>query len=163
MNKLHLCRAATLLALLLLLCACLTACGDSTAASTKNNGCLTIVCTNYAAFDLAREIVTGGIPDTTTVQLSMLGRPGQDMHSYEPTAADIIEIGGADILVCVGSESWLDAAVKASGNKDLIRVAMTEVCDTLPEPITEGGHDHDHDHDHADSGEVCVSEGDEHV
>lgn len=163
MNKLHLCRAATLLALLLLLCACLSACGDASS-GTKDNGCLTIVCTNYAAFDLAREIVTGGIPDTTTVQLSMLGRPGQDMHSYEPTAADIIEIGNADILISVGgsAESWLDAAVKASGNKDLIRVAMTEVCDTLPEPITEGGHDHDHDHDHAD-GAVCVSEGDEHV
>lgn len=162
MNKFHSRRAATLLALLLLLCTCLSACGGASG-GTKDNGCLTIVCTNYAAFDLARGVVSGGIPETTSVQLHMLGRPGQDMHSYEPTAADIIEIGGADILVCVGSESWLDAAVKASGNKDLIRVAMTEVCDTLPEPITEGGHDHDHDHDHADSGEVCVSEGDEHV
>ncbi len=160
MNKLHLRRAATLLALLLLLCACLPACGGATQ-SHKNNGCLTVVCTNYAAFDLAREIVGGGaIPDTTSVQVIMLGRPGQDMHSYEPTAADIIEIGGADILVCVGTESWLDAAVKASGNKDLIRVAMTEVCDTLPEPLVEEGHDHDHDH--AD-GSVCVSESDEHV
>ncbi len=158
------CAASLLLALTLLLCACLSACGGASS-GTKDNGCLTVVCTNYAAFDLAREIVTGGgtIPDTTSVQLYMLGRPGQDMHSYEPTAADIIEIGGADILICLGTESWLDAAIKASGNKDLIRVAMTEVCDTLPEPITEGGHDHDHDHDHAEDGAVCVSEGDEHV
>ena len=160
MNKLHLRRAATLLALLLLLCACLPACGDASG-GTKNNGCLTIVCTNYAAFDLARGVVSGGIPETTSVQLLMLGRPGQDMHSYEPTAADIIEIAGADILVSVGSESWLDAAVKSSGNKNLIRVAMTEVCDTLPEPLVEEG-GHDHDHGHAD-GSVCVSESDEHV
>jgi len=167
MNKPNRYRAARtaplLLALALLICACLPACGDASQGH-ENNGCLTIVCTNYAAFDLAREIVTGGIPETTSVQISMLGRPGQDMHSYEPTAADIIAIGGADILICLGgsAEGWLDAAVRSSGNQNLIRVALTEVCDTLPEPITEGGHDHDHDHDHAD-GAVCVSEGDEHV
>lgn len=159
MNKTICRRAALLLALLLLFCACLPACGDAPS-SHKNNGCLTIVCTNYAAFDLARGVVSGGIPETTSVQLIMLGRPGQDMHSYEPTAADIIEIAGADILVSVGSESWLDAAVKSSGNKNLIRVAMTEVCDTLPEPLVE--EEHDHDHGHAD-GSVCVSESDEHV
>ena len=130
-------------------------CNPSGQAKPSEDGCTTIVCTNFAGYDLARALLTnyqkaGG---EGKVELILLGKDGQDMHSYEPTAADIMTISRADVLVCVGAEQWLDAAISSSGNQNLIRVSMMEVCDTIEE---------DHDHDHG--GEDCTLIGqDEHV
>jgi ABC-type Zn uptake system ZnuABC Zn-binding protein ZnuA len=33
------------------------------------------------------------------------------MHSFEPTAQDIITLAGADVVIATGAESWLDAAL----------------------------------------------------
>ena len=123
----------------------------------SGEGSTIIICTNYAALQLTRGLLAnyqsnGG---EGVVQLMVLGSEGQDMHSYEPTAKDIIELASADVVVCAGAEGWLDAAISSAGNKDALRVSMMEVCDTI-----EGEHDHDHDH----GGEDCSLIGqDEHV
>lgn len=135
----------------------LTACDGSGQTNPATDGCTTVVCTNFAGLAFARSLL-----DTYTqnggagkVELTALGKPGQDMHSYEPTAADIITLSRADVVVCTGAEEWLDAALSSSGNKSLSRVTMMEVCDTLA-----GGHDHDHNH----GDDACTLIGqDEHV
>ena len=122
--------------------------------AADNNG-ITIVCTNFAGFDFTRSMLAyytqnGG---TGVVQLVMLGKPGQDMHSFEPTAQDIITLAGADLVVCTGAEGWLDAALSSAGNQNALRISMMEVSETL---------DDDHDHEHG--GEDCSLNGqDEHV
>ena len=111
-----------------------------------------IVVTVFPAYDFCREL-TRGLPDGS-VELILLGRNGKDMHSYEPSAADIVELARADLLVCVGggTEAWVDATLEAADNPALRVFYMMEACETSTE-LHDGevceDHDHDHDHDHA--------------
>ena len=128
------------LTLLLGLSALFAGCKTGPITTADNNG-TTIVCTNFAGFDFARSMLAyytenGGVD---VVQLVMLGKPGQDMHSFEPTAQDIITLACADVVICTGAEGWLDAALKSSGNTVAKVVSMMESCETL-----ESEHDHDH-------------------
>lgn len=116
-----------------------------------------VICTNYAALQLVSGVMEGYLDNggDSVYSIMVLGNEGQDMHSYEPTARDMINFSGADVVICTGAETWLDGAIASSGNKDIIRVSMMEVCDTI-----ESNHDHDHDH----GGEDCNLIGqDEHV
>lgn len=125
--------------------------------TTADNNCTTIICTNFAAFDFTRSMLAhytenGG---TGIVELMILGKPGQDMHSYEPTAQDIISLANADVVVCTGAENWLDAALKSSGNTVAQVVSMMEACDVYAT-------NHDHDHSHGDDSCALIGN-DEHV
>ncbi len=142
---------------------CLFGC-ETAGPDPKGDGVLRVVTTTFAGYDFARQIL--GDAMSGAVELILLGKPGQDMHDYEPTAEDIITLGQADVFVCLGgtAETWLDAALRSSGNETVIRVEMMEVCETMAEVPTEGM---DHTgHDHAD-GESCDHAGligaDEHV
>lgn len=135
----------------------LIGCNGPQSQSSADDGKITVVCTNFAGFDLTRGLLNNYrmVGGEGKVDLILLGKDGQDMHSYEPTAADIITISSADILVSVGAEQWLDASVQSSGNENLVRVSMMAVCDPI-----EGDHDHDHGH----SDDSCALIGtDEHV
>ena len=75
--------------------------------TTADNNGITIICTNFAAFDFTRSMLAyytenGG---TGLVQIVMLGKPGQDMHSFEPTAQDIISLANADVVQSAFPES----------------------------------------------------------
>ena len=137
--------------------ALLVGCNAGPITTADNNG-TTIVCTSFAGFDFARSMLAyytanGG---TGVVQLVMLGKPGQDMHSFEPAAQDIITLANVDIVIATGAESWLDAALKSSGNTSAHVISMMEVSETVE------GEDHGHDHEHG--GEDCSLIGqDEHV
>ncbi len=156
--------------LILMLCATLllSALGfvgcETAGPDPKGDGVLRVVTTTFAGYDFARQIL--GDAMSGAVELILLGKAGQDMHDYEPTADDIITLAGADVLVCLGGtvEKWLEATLSSSGNTGVIRVEMMSVCETMAETPTEGM---DHTgHDHAD-GEACENEGligvDEHV
>jgi zinc transport system substrate-binding protein len=139
--------------------AILCGCGEAQNPPPAEDGSVSVVCTNFAGYDFVRSLrahfaAQGG---ESTVEITLLGKPGQDMHSYEPAAKDIMTLAGADILVCTGAESWLDAAIASSGNKNVIRVSMMAVCDTM-----DSEHDHDHDHDHGDDSCELIGQ-DEHV
>ena len=106
----------------------LTGCEGLKNPTTADNNGITIVCTNFAGFDFARSILSrytlGG--GDGVVELVILGKPGQDMHSYEPTAQDIITLANADVVVCTGAEGWLYAALKSSGNTASQVVSMMD-------------------------------------
>ncbi len=151
MLKQQMFRFLSVLLCLTLLCTGLISCGESPL-NPANEGVLLVVCTNYAAYDLAASAI---IPEDTNhgavIQVLLLGRPGQDMHSYEPSARDIINLSTADMVVSVGdtAEPWLTSALSASGNTDVRQVKMMEVCGIEGEH-----HDHDEDcdldHDHSE-------------
>ena len=134
------------------LCGC-----DGVKDPTADHSATTIICTNFAAYDFARSILSrytenGG---EGMVQLTVLGKPGQDMHSFEPSPKDIMSLSGADVVICTGAETWLDAALSASGNQTALCVSMMEACD-----VYSTGHDHDHSHSDAS---CAIMNGDEHV
>ena len=149
------------LTLLLCLPAALAGCG--TTPTPADDGSVTVICTNYAALELTRGVLETYVSNggQGRVELSLLGKPGQDMHSFEPTAKDIISLAGADVVVSTGAESWLEAALQSSGNRTVRVVSMMEACDVY---AAEHDHDHDHDydHDHDDAG-CAIVDGDEHV
>jgi len=147
----------------ILLCACLlvsavavfAGCTPGNVTTADNNG-TTIVVTSPAAHALVRPLTQNYMEDggTSVVTVVPLYKPGQDSHSFEPTAKDIISLAGADVVVCTGSETWLDSSMQASGNTVARVVSMMEACD-----VTAADHDHDHDHEDA----CGLINGDEHV
>lgn len=144
-------------ALALTMAAALSGCGEGKDPTTADNNGTTIVCTSFAGFDFARSIMknytAGG--GEGIIELVILGKPGQDMHSFEPTAQDIITLAGADVVIATGAEGWLDAALASSGNTSARVVSMMEACDLYAA-------DHDHDHSHED-GSCALIGNDEHV
>lgn len=130
------------------------------------DGVLRVVVTSFPAEEFARAVLgdllnkSGG----ESVVLERLGKTGQDLHAFEPSAADIRMLSGADILICIGSfaETWLDGAIRASGNRSLRVLSMTDVCELHEEEELPGLGEHGHHHDH-EHGEGTQVEYDEHV
>ena len=60
-----------------------------------------VVATVFPPYDFVRAIAG----DTGAVELTMLLKPGAEMHSYEPTPQDILSIGNADLFLYIGGES----------------------------------------------------------
>ncbi len=111
----------------LLLCAVcavgsLAGCRDS---ESKSSGKLKIVTTIFPVYDWVREL-TEGCED---VELSLLINNGVDIHSFQPSARDIIEIGGCDMFVYVGgeSDSWVTDALGEKTNKDMTVVNLLDI------------------------------------
>ena len=89
-----------------------SACGEDKTGTDK----LSIVCTVFPYYDWVRNI----IGDSDTAEITLLLDSGTDLHSYQPTAADIITITSADIFIYTGgtSDSWVEDVLSTSGNTD---------------------------------------------
>lgn len=136
----------------LILTACmLTSC---TAVDTKqtNSPKLSFVCTIFPEYDWVREII-GDHADG--VDLTLLLDSGVDLHSYQPTADDILKISGCDVFLYVGGESdgWVQDALKEAVNQDMIVINLLDALgDTVKEEEVVEGMQADDEHDHADAG-----------
>ena len=111
----------------------LSACGSNNAISgaDKNNDGkeakkIQVVTTIFPEYDWVRNIVGEEEPH---VEFTMLLDNGVDLHSYQPTAADILKISTCDIFIYVGGESdeWVEDALKEATNKDMKVINLLEV------------------------------------
>ena len=165
--------------------------GNQSSAGTDKDTAkkLQIVTTIFPEYDWAKNIL-GKNP--AGVEMTMLLNNGVDLHSYQPTADDILKISTCDLFVYVGGESdtWVKDALKEATNKNMEvmnlletlgeSVKEEEVVEGMQEDPDEDAHDHDEDqedaayhndqeqkdHDaHADAedSEACEVEYDEHV
>lgn len=107
------------------LCACTEAKPES-----ADSGKIQIVCTSFPAYDFAREIAGD------KCELTLLIKPGSEVHSYEPTPKDIIRIQNCDLFLCNGGESEEWAEELSGDCKNIIR--MMDCVNTLTEEISEG-------------------------
>ena len=98
-------------------------------------GRLSVVCTDFPCYDFARQ-AAGDEADVT-----MLLKPGTEAHSFDPTPADILAIGGADLFVYIGGESdaWADGILASFGDDAPATLRMMDCVDA---PIEEEAHDH---------------------
>ena len=151
---------------------CLSACGQAggtdEGAGADPEGTLHIVATIFPEYDWVREVL-GDRADSADVTLLL--DKGVDLHSFQPTAEDILKIASCDMFIYVGGESdeWVDDALKEAVNKDMVVINLLEVLgdNVKSEEIVEGmEHEHDHEdenHDHEDGDHEDEEELDEHV
>lgn len=108
---------------------CLSACGskpDNTSVADSDN--LQIVATIFPVYDWIREVL-GENP--AGIELTMLMDSGVDLHSFQPTATDILRVSSCDMFVYVGGESdnWVEDAMKEAANENLKEINLMEILD----------------------------------
>ena len=107
-----------------------------------------IVTTIFPEYDWVREIL-GDKADSA--EITMLLDNGVDLHSYQPTADDLIKISDCDLFVYVGGESdgWVDDALKNATNKNRKVINLLETLgDSVKEEETvEGMQEEEEDHE----------------
>ena len=132
----------------------------STDSDKPDGKSLKIVTTIFPEYDWVREILGD---EAGNDELTMLLDNGVDLHSYQPTADDIIRISDCDLFIYVGGESdgWVENALKNATNKDMKVINLLEVLgDSVKnEEVVEGMQETEHQHDH--SKEVSTFEDDE--
>lgn len=163
---------ALLLALFMLVGA-LAGCGKQN--DTNQTDKLSIVTTIFPEYDWVREIL-GEKADNA--EITMLLDNGVDLHSYQPTADDIVKISDCDLFIYVGGESdeWVEDALRnaANGNMKVINllevlgdsVKTEEIVEGMQEEEHEDAEEHEHEdaHAHEDAEEhEHEEETDEHV
>ena len=117
-------RYISILIAAMLMVGSLSACGNAgmPAASDKIN----IVTTIFPEYDWVMNIL-GDNP--AGAEVTMLLDNGVDLHSYQPTADDILKVSACDMFIYVGGESdeWVKDALKEATNKDMVVINLLEV------------------------------------
>lgn len=103
----------------------LTGCG-STPLTEKDSGKLKVVTTIFPEYDWVRQILGDKADDA---DITMLLDNGVDLHSYQPTADDIVKIADCDLFLYVGGESdgWVDDALAGASNQDRKVINLLDV------------------------------------
>lgn len=156
---------------------------SDTEAETEDKS-LKIVTTIFPEYDWVKTVLGDKV---SNAELTLLLDNGVDLHSYQPTAEDIVKIQECDMFVYVGGESdeWVEDVLASAENPDMSVINLLDVLgdSVKAEEIVEGmeheheheeadedEHDHedadedehDHDHEDADSDEHEHEEGEEH-
>lgn len=115
--------------------------------SNKNeNDKYSIVCTIFPEYDFVMNILG---ENSDLFDVTLLINNGTDMHSYQPTVADIAKITDCQLFVYNGSNSqnWVNNILKNINSKKTTAVSLVnELGDSLCSQPTDL-HDHDHEHD----------------
>ncbi len=128
---------------------CLTGCGGNTTAKAAGKDRIRIVTTVFPEYDWVMSILGDNPADAEVV---MLLDNGVDLHSYQPTADDIMKISDCDMFIYVGGESdeWVEDALKEATNDDMAVINLLEVLgdSVKEEEVVEGMQEDEHEHEH---------------
>ncbi|MBQ9940035.1 MAG: zinc ABC transporter substrate-binding protein [Clostridia bacterium] len=93
--------------------------------STYENDDVTIICTAYPQYDWIRQIIGDCNND---INLVLLLKGGNDIHSYQPSAEDIMRISQCSMVVALGTESekWIYDTVENNPSNNTIVVSLIE-------------------------------------
>lgn len=123
----------------------------NTSSETGNSNAPLIVTTIFPEYDWVMNIL-GDNPANARVVL--LADNGVDLHSFQPSAEDILTISDCDVFVYVGGESdqWVDKALKNARNENMIVVNLMDVLGDRAalEECVEGMQDDEDEHHHSD-------------
>ena len=154
-----------MLVAVLAVCA-LSGCGTSKSGEDKNDKKIKIVTTIFPEYDWVMQIL-GDKADKADV--TMLLDKGVDLHSYQPSTADIAKISEADVFIYVGGESdeWVEDVLKEAKNKKLKVINLMDVMGdkAKEEEVKEGMQPEEEEHaeEAKDGKEEEEVEYDEHV
>ena len=145
---------------------------DTEAEIETEDKSLKIVTTIFPEYDWVKTVLGD---KASNDELTLLLDNGVDLHSYQPTAEDIVKIQECDMFVYVGGESdeWVTDVLASVDNPDMSVINLLDVLgdSVKAEEIVEGmehEHEHeeaeedDHEHEDADEDEHDHKEGEEH-
>jgi zinc transport system substrate-binding protein len=94
-----------------------------------------IITTNFAEYDFVRAIVKD-----SNVNVKILLKPGSEMHDYEPTPQDIIDIQKSNMFIYVGgeSDSWIDGVLENIDTSKVKIIKLMDLVDVVEEEHKEG-------------------------
>ena len=107
---------------------------------------ISVAATLFPYYDFARA-VAGDLVD-----LHLILPPGQESHSFEPTASELITMEEADVLLYNGGESeqWVSRVLETGDGSSRLTLAGMDVVSLREEEASENMKGHSHDHDHED-------------
>lgn len=120
-----------------------------------------VVTTTFPCYDAARAVLGGSISDGT-VSLLMLVKPGAEVHSFDPSPADIIAVQKSGLFIYIGGESdeWVEKILSASeAERSEKRLRLIDYAETAEELLF-GEETHAHDEN---GGAENPHETDEHI
>ncbi|MBR3170995.1 MAG: zinc ABC transporter substrate-binding protein [Lachnospiraceae bacterium] len=126
----------------------------------ESGSAVNIVTTIFPQYDWVREIVKDS---PQNIETTLLLCDGVDLHSYQPTAEDIMKIAKCDIFIYVGgeSDSWVEDALTEDTGRDMTVVNLIDVLgDSAKEEVIDFGMESE-DEEESEGGEE--KEYDEHV
>ena len=117
-----------------------TACSSEAEAGEPNNDSkLNIVTTIFPEYDWVMNVLGD---EADSAEVTMLLDSGVDLHSFQPTADDIMKVATCDMFIYVGGESdeWVEDALAEAVNPDMVVINLLDVLgDTVvEEEIVEG-------------------------
>ena len=156
----------TLMLVAVLAVCALSGCGTSKSGEDTKDKKIKIVTTIFPEYDWVMQIL-GDKADKADV--TMLLDKGVDLHSYQPSTADIAKISEADVFIYVGGESdeWVEDVLKEAKNKKLKVINLMDVMGdkAKEEEVKEGmqAEEEEHAEEAKDGKEEEEVEYDEHV
>ena len=115
----------TVLLAVLLTAGCLSACGSGSPQNAAEADRIQILATIFSEYDWVMNIL-GSNP--ANAEVTMLLDSGVDLHSFQPTAEDILKISTCDLFIYVGGESdaWAEDTLGEAANKDRLVINLLE-------------------------------------
>ena len=106
------------------------------ACSTKEKKAeFSVVATSFPCYDAARACLKGLIDDEK-VSLKLMIKPGAEVHSFDPSPADMINVNDSDVFIFVGGESdeWVEKVLAGTvGKKNQKFVKLIDSVETVAE------------------------------
>lgn len=92
----------------------------------SKNDKLQVVCTIFPEYDWTRAIIGN---NNDKVELSLIVKNGVDLHSFQPSTADVVKITSADIFIYVGgvSDNWVTEVLSNSKNPRMKVINLMDV------------------------------------
>lgn len=103
----------------------------------KKEDKIEVITTIFPLYDFVREIKSDDI------NVSMLLSPGQEVHTFDPSAKDIVNIHQCDLFIYIGGESdeWLNDILKDVNNERFHSIKLMDYVDNLFEDDTKEEYD----------------------
>lgn len=125
-------------------------------------GKIRVVTTIFPIYDWVREVAG----DTGNTEITLLLDSGVDLHSFQPSAQDILKVATCDLFIYVGGESdkWAEDALAEAVNPDMVVISLVEALgeNAKAEEIVEGM-EAEEEEEEGEEGEEEEPEIDEHV
>ena len=100
--------------------------GVNQEASAEDGGRLHIVISVFPVYDWLVNVLGA---ESENVEVTLLVDNGTDLHSFQPSAKDLVEIADCDLFIYIGGESdeWVSEAVSQYENPDRLVISLIDL------------------------------------